>query len=47
MAPNPDRGELIRMAAGERIVTFAGPGKRPAIPFLTVNETSPVARKNP
>jgi len=33
MASNPDRGELIPMAAGERIVAFAGPGKPPAIPF--------------
>jgi hypothetical protein len=33
MAPNPDRGELIPMAAGERIVAFAGPGKHPEIPF--------------
>jgi hypothetical protein len=29
MAPDPDRGELVPMAAGERIVAFAGPGKRP------------------
>ena len=47
MAPNPDRGELIPMAAGERIVAFVGPGKLPEIPFLTVNETSPVQRKHP
>jgi hypothetical protein len=33
MAPNPDRGELIPIAAGERIVAFAGPGKHPEIPF--------------
>jgi len=32
MAPNPDRGELIPMAAGERIVAFAGPGKPPGNP---------------
>jgi len=33
MEPNPDRGELIPMAAGERIVAFARPGKPPAILF--------------
>jgi hypothetical protein len=34
MAPNPDRGEfVIPVAAGERIVAFAGPGKPPEIPF--------------
>jgi hypothetical protein len=33
MVPNPDRGELIPMAAGERIVAFARPGKPPAILF--------------
>jgi hypothetical protein len=33
MAPNPDRGELIPVAAAERIVAFAEPGKPPEIPF--------------
>jgi len=28
-APNPDRGELIPRAAGERIVAFGRPGKPP------------------
>jgi hypothetical protein len=32
--PNPDRGELIPMAAGERIVAFARPGKPPEIAIL-------------
>jgi hypothetical protein len=32
--PTPDRGELILMAAGERIVAFARPGKSPEIPFF-------------
>jgi hypothetical protein len=27
VAPNPDSGELILTAAGERIVAFARPGK--------------------
>jgi hypothetical protein len=31
--PNPDRDEAIRVAAGERIVAFARPGKSPKIPF--------------
>jgi hypothetical protein len=35
--PNPDRGELILMAAGERIVAFARPGKPPGIPFFSAN----------
>jgi len=33
MAPDPDRGEPVPMAAGERIVAFVRPGKRSAIPF--------------
>jgi hypothetical protein len=33
--PNPDRGELILIAAGERIVAFARPGKATGNPVLT------------
>jgi hypothetical protein len=35
--PTPDRGELARAAARERIVAFARPGKSPEIPFLGAN----------
>ena len=40
MAPDPDRGEPVQMAAGERIVAFGG-RQAPGNPVLTVNETSP------
>ena len=32
--PNPDRGEVIEAAAGERIVAFARPGKPPGFPVF-------------
>jgi hypothetical protein len=32
--PNPDRGDVIEAAAGERIVAFARPGKPPGFPVL-------------
>ena len=32
--PNPDRGDVIEAAAGERIVAFARPGKPPDSRFL-------------
>jgi hypothetical protein len=31
--PHPDPGEVIPMAAGERIVAFARPGKPPGARF--------------
>jgi hypothetical protein len=32
--PNPDRGEVIEAAAGERIVAFARPGKPSGSPVF-------------
>jgi len=32
--PNPDRGDVIEAAAGERIVAFARPGKPPGFPVF-------------
>jgi hypothetical protein len=32
--PNPDRGDVIEPAAGERIVAFARPGKPPEFPVF-------------
>jgi len=37
--PNPDRGDVIEAAAGERIVAFARPGKPPAIAVLRADWT--------
>jgi hypothetical protein len=37
--PNPDRGDVIEAAAGERIVAFARPGKPPVIAVLRVDWT--------
>jgi hypothetical protein len=45
--PNPDRGELILMAAGERIVAFARPGKPPGIPFFRRIERLPCNARIP
>jgi len=46
MAPRPpDRGELILMAAGERIVAFARPGKPQGIRFFAAFEPVPGAAK--
>jgi hypothetical protein len=39
--PNPDQGELILGAAGERIVAFARPGKPPGNRFSRQNERVP------
>jgi hypothetical protein len=32
--PNPDRGDVIEAAAGERIMAFARPGKPPGFPVF-------------
>jgi len=41
--PNPDQGELIPSATGERIVAFARPGKPPGKRFSRQNEAVPAA----
>jgi hypothetical protein len=43
--PTPDRGELARAAARERIVAFARPGKSPEIPLLAPIECLPGQRE--
>jgi hypothetical protein len=43
--PTPDRGELILMAAGERIVAFARPGKPPANWFFVADRAPSVNAK--
>jgi len=45
--PRPDPGEWIPIAAGERIVAFARPGKPLAGPFLGTDWTAPVCGKHP
>jgi hypothetical protein len=44
--PNPTRGDEITLA-GERIVTFARPGKPPGDPIAMTGRAKPVAGKDP
>ena len=45
--PNPDDGELVLMAAGERIVAFKLPGKPSKIPFCRQIERVPCTANTP
>jgi hypothetical protein len=45
--PNPDDGELVLMAAGERIVAFKLPGKPSNPPFYRQIERVPRTANTP
>jgi hypothetical protein len=45
--PNPDRGDVIEAAAGERIMAFARPGKPPGIAVLRADSTRSLPGKHP
>jgi hypothetical protein len=45
--PNPDRGDVIEAAAGERIVAFARPGKPPVSAVSTADRTRSLPGQHP